>query len=156
MQYLRRGFLVLAVGGAALHPIGGQAPASHTIRGLVSSAQGSPVPGASVFLLESMDASQSDAEGRFAIRTAAQGMVTIVARHIGFAPANLVVPADTTGQLALVLRPQAAVLVPITVQAGAYKAGNERGSTLTALEVVSTPGATADVARAMQIGRAHV
>ena len=42
------------------------------------------------------------------------------------------------------------MLVPITVQAGAYKAGNERGATLTALEVVSTPGATADVARAMQ------
>ena len=42
------------------------------------------------------------------------------------------------------------MLTPITVQAGAYTAGNEHGSTLTALEVVSTPGATADIARAMQ------
>jgi hypothetical protein len=36
------------------------------------------------------------------------------------------------------------------VQAGACTAGNERGMTLTSLEVVTTPCATVDVARAMQ------
>jgi vitamin B12 transporter len=133
-----------------LHPIAGQTPVTHVLRGVVSSLQGAPVAGASVFVLESMDATPSGADGRFTLRTTAQGRVTVVARHIGFAPSNVVAPVDTAGDISLVLRPQAAVLVPITVQAGAYKAGNERGSTLTALEVVSTPGATADVARAMQ------
>src|SRR5262252_5055586 len=133
-----------------LHPIAGQTPVTHVLRGVVSSLQGAPVAGASVFLLESMDAVPSGADGRFTLRTIAQGRVTVVARHIGFAPSNLVVPADTTAEISLVLRPQAATLAPITVQAGAYTAGNERGSTLTALEVVSTPGATADIARAMQ------
>src|SRR5262249_44958090 len=108
------------------------------------------VAGANVFLLESLDGALSDADGRFTLRTTAQGRVTIVARHVGFAPFNVEVPVDTTGSLALELRTHAAVLVPIRVQAGAYTAGNERGSTLSALEVVTTPGATADVARAMQ------
>jgi hypothetical protein len=108
------------------------------------------VSGASVFLLESLDGATSDSAGRFALRFTAQGSVTVVARHIGFAPASIVVPVDTARDIAITLLPQAATLVPITVQAGAYKAGNERGATLTSIDVVSTPGATADVARAMQ------
>src|SRR5262249_61358670 len=109
-----------------LHPIAGQTPVTHVLRGVVSSLQGAPVSGASVFLLESMDAAPSGADGRFALRTTAQGRVTVVARHIGFAPSNLVVPADTTAEISLVLRPQAAVLVPVTVQAGAYTACHVR------------------------------
>jgi hypothetical protein len=97
-----------------------------------------------------MDGAATDSAGRFTIRTRATGSVTIVVRHIGYAPANVVVPVDTSGAVSLALSPQTAVLVPITVQAGAYTAGNERGATLTALEVVTTPGATADIARAIQ------
>ncbi|HEY9228922.1 MAG TPA: carboxypeptidase regulatory-like domain-containing protein, partial [Gemmatimonadaceae bacterium] len=128
-----------------------QTPAdARTLRGLVKTTSGAPVAGANVFLLESLDATLSDAEGRFVIRTTAKGMVTLVARRIGFAPTTTIVPVDTTGVVAMTMAPQSAVLEPIKVQAGAYTAGNERGSTLTALEVVTTPGATADVARAMQ------
>ncbi|MEP6493985.1 MAG: TonB-dependent receptor [bacterium] len=126
------------------------ATASHLLKGTLTAASGAPVSGANVFLLESLDAALSDSAGHFSFRTTATGSVTIVARHIGFAPASVLVSVDTTGDVAITLVPQAAALVPITVQAGAYKAGNERGATLTAIEVVSTPGATADVARAMQ------
>src|SRR5581483_4745821 len=105
---------------------------------------------ASVFLLESLETAQADSAGAFSLRTTAVGRVTLVVRHIGFAPATLEIPVDTSASLTILLKAQAAVLVPITVQAGAYKAGNERGSTLTALEVVTTPGATADIARAIQ------
>jgi hypothetical protein len=121
-----------------------------TLRGVVSTVSGTPIPGASVFLLESLETAQSDSTGRFTMRTTAAGSITLVARRIGFAPATIVVPVDTAGVLTLTLVSQAPVLAPIRVQAGAYTAGNERGSTLSALEVVSTPGATADVARAMQ------
>ena len=140
----------LVLSAAALHPILGQTPISHVLRGAVSSFQGAPLAGANVFLLESLDAVLSDGQGHFTIRTTAQGRVTLVARHVGFAPATVVVPVDTAEHVVFMLRPQAAALAPITVQAGAYTAGNERGSTLTALEVVNTPGATADIARAMQ------
>lgn len=140
---------LLAIAGPAV--AGAQAGAPpHVIRGVVQSATGVPVAAATVFLLESLDGASSDATGHFALRTTVQGSVTIVARHIGFAPTSAIVPVDTAGAVTLTLATQAATLAPISVQAGAYKAGNERGATLTALQVVSTPGATADVARAMQ------
>ena len=151
--------VVLAVGG--LSPTASaaqQSPASpkpnavpqpHVVRGTVTAA-GGPVRGADVFLLESLDGATTDSAGHFSIRTTAAGSVTIVVRRIGYAPANLIVPADTTGDVTFALSRQTATLAPITVQAGAYTAGNERGATLTALEVVTTPGATADIARAIQ------
>jgi hypothetical protein len=143
--------LILAIG--ALSPafaIAQQLPsASHVLRGTVTAA-GAAVRGADVFLLESLDGATTDTAGHFSIRTKAAGSVTIVVRRIGFSPANLVVPVDTAAAVTLALFPETAVLTPITVQAGAYTAGNERGATLTALEVVTTPGATADIARAIQ------
>ena len=143
--------LILAVG--ALSPtftIAQQPPsAAYVLRGTVTAA-GAPVRGADVFLLESLDGATTDTSGHFSIRTKAAGSVTIVVRRIGFAPATLVVPVDTADAVTLALFPETAVLTPITVQAGAYTAGNERGATLTALEVVTTPGATADIARAIQ------
>ena len=44
----------------------------------------------------------------------------------------------------------AGALAPVTVQAGRWSAGDEPGATLTTLEVVSTPGAAANVNRAIQ------
>ena len=146
---MRKHSLVLIAGAMYGAVAAAQAPA-HTLRGVVKSLNGTPVAGAEAFLLESMDAATSDNAGGFGIRTGASGNVTLVVRHIGFAPATTVVPVDTTEVIEVTLHSQAAVLVPITVQAGAYTAGNERGVTLSALEVVTTPGATADVARAMQ------
>jgi vitamin B12 transporter len=151
MQMLPRTVLA-AIAAVAASRAPAQTPAAdaNTLRGRLSTVSGAPVPGANIFLLESLDVTQSDSSGRFTIRTSAKGSITIVARRIGYAPSTVVVPVDTNDVIAMVLLTQTAVLTPIRVQAGAYTAGNERGSTLTALEVVSTPGATADVARAMQ------
>src|SRR5262245_37739541 len=85
------------------HSIGGQTP-PHVLRGQVATAQGAPLVGANVFLLESLAATVSDADGRFALETTANGRVTVVARHVGYAPANVVVPVDTTGGITLTLR----------------------------------------------------
>jgi hypothetical protein len=144
---------LIAVIAATAPDVNAQAatsPPSHTLRGRVTAAGGVPVPGANVFLLESLDGALSDSAGRFTLTTSAVGRVTVVARRIGFAPMSIVVPVDTADEVRIALTKQAAALAPITVQAGAYTAGNERGTTLTALEVVTTPGAIADVARAIQ------
>jgi vitamin B12 transporter len=148
MRQLARYTAALIVALASLAPA--QSPPAHLLRGTVTSQNGAPVGGAEAFLLESLESSTSDSAGRFTLVTRAQGSVTLVVRRIGYAPATLIVAADTTAELTVTLHRQAAVLVPMTVQAGAYRAGNEHGMTLTSLEVVTTPGATADVARAMQ------
>ena len=127
----------------------GQQP-THVIRGSVATANGMPVSGANVFLLETLDAAVTDDSGRFVLRISALGRVTVVVRHIGFAPLAIEAPVDTSAALTFALVAQAAKLAPITVQAGAYTAGDRHGMTLTSLEVVTTPGATADIARAIQ------
>src|SRR5215468_6601525 len=76
-------------------------PEARTLRGVLKTTSSAPVPGADIFLLESLDATRTDAEGRFVIRTMAKGTVTLVARKIGFAPANAIVPVDTTGDIAI-------------------------------------------------------
>src|SRR4051812_12542190 len=107
--------LLLATSVAAGR-VRGQAtpPMPHTVRGTTMTASGAPIGGANVFLREALDAALSDSDGKFSRRTTATGRVTVGARRIGFAPASVEVPVDTSGVVHLTLQPQAAILVPIT------------------------------------------
>ena len=120
------------------------------VRGTVRSTDGSPVIGADVFLLESLDGATSDSAGRFTIRTTQRGTATLVARRIGYAPTQRSVDLTSGDSVRISLARQAPVLTPITVVAGGFTAGSERGAVLNAIQVASTPGATADIARAIQ------
>src|ERR1043166_1107716 len=105
-------FTLFAVMAMASSVAVAQSPTPHVLRGTTTAVSGAPIPGANVFLLESLDGAVTDSAGRFVIRTTAQGSVTIVARRIGFAPATIVVPVDTSGTLALTLSRQAVALAP--------------------------------------------
>ena len=121
-----------------------------TLRGVVRSAvSGGPVVGANVFVLETLDGVLADSMGAFAIQTSASLPLTLHVKSIGFVPFEKVV-TDSTG-IVVTLERAPPMLAPITVQAGAYTAGEERGATLTPLEVVTTPGTAADVNRAIQL-----
>ncbi len=120
------------------------------VRGVVRDVAGAKVAGADVFLIETLEGATSDSAGRFAISTALRGPATIVARRIGFAPARLPINTADAVSIELSLARQAPLLAPITVTAGSYTAGSERGASLTAIQVASTPGVTADIARAIQ------
>src|SRR5437868_15494313 len=102
MRVVQRIVPIAAILAVASTP-GAQTPATHLLRGTVAVRTGAPIAGANVFLLEALDATLTDGEGRFALRTAAQDQVTIVVRHIGFAPATLTVPVDTVDALAFTL-----------------------------------------------------
>ncbi len=119
-----------------------------TIRGIVRSVAG-PVPGANVFVLETLDGVLADSAGAFTIQASAPLPLTLHVKRIGFAPFQRVL--TDSAPVTVVLERAAPMLAPITVQAGAYTAGEERGATLTALEVVTTPGTAADVNRAIQL-----
>jgi vitamin B12 transporter len=120
------------------------------VRGTVHAIEGTPIAAADVFLLETLEGATTDSAGRFSIRTTQHDSATIVARRIGFAPVQLRVLVAAPDPVAIALQRQAPVLAPITVTAGAYVAGSERGASLNAIQVASTPGATADIARAIQ------
>ncbi len=126
--------------------------AQTAIKGVVVSADERPIVGANVFVLETLDGVLSDSSGRFTIRLTSGFPATLMVRRLGFQQAQRVLAAaDTALSLRMVLERGATNLVPITVQAGAITAGNERGATLTALEVVTTPGTAADINRTIQL-----
>src|SRR5918992_1618392 len=120
------------------------------LRGRVIAEAGTPIGGANVFLLETLDGALTRADGHFAIRTAHRGTATVVVRRLGFRPRQLDVTVPASEPVVVPLQRQPVTLAPVTVQAGRYTAGEERGATLTTLEVVTTPGAAADVNRAIQ------
>jgi len=153
MQQLVRSHSLVAAASFAVLLSAGSSPLAAqsvrtTIRGIVRSAAG-PVPGANVFVLETLDGVLTDTSGAFTIQASAPLPLTLHVKRIGFAPFQRVLP--DTAPVTVLLERAVPVLAPITVQAGAYTAGDERGATLTALEVVTTPGTSADINRAIQL-----
>ncbi len=119
------------------------------VRGTVRAANGTPIEGANVFLLETLEGALTGADGRFLVRTGHTGIATLVVRRIGFRPAQLDISIPSA-PLTIALATEAATLSTVQVQAGRWTAGDERGATLSTLEVVTTPGAAANVNRAIQ------
>jgi vitamin B12 transporter len=129
---------------------GAQSDSLALLRGTVRANDGAAVEAANVFLLETLEGALTGADGRFAVRTAGRGLLTLVVRRIGFRSAQLPVMLPATAPIEITLVREATTLAAVTVQAGRYTAGDERGATLTSLEVVTTPGAAANVNRALQ------
>src|ERR1700680_3738081 len=111
------------------------------IRGTVHSKDGTPIAGADVFLIESLEGSTTDSAGHFTIRTTQRGIVTFIARRIGFTPTQRAVDLTKSGTIDISLVRQSPLLAPITVTAGSYTAGDERGAFLYARQGVSSRGA---------------
>jgi hypothetical protein len=120
-----------------------------TLRGTVASPS-APVPGANVFLLETLDGGISDSAGHWTFRTAHVGRATLVIKAADFTEVRRALELPHGEPIAVTLRKDTHKLNPTTVVASRYAASDERGSTLTTLDVVSTPGTNADVIRAIQ------
>jgi len=121
------------------------------MRGTVTRADGRPIPLATVYILETLDESRTDSLGRYAVSSSTRGVVTVVARGVGFLPQafDITVPVDTA--VNFVLTAQAPLLGIVTVlAAGEYTLGSGQTSALTPLDIAQTPGAAANVARAIQ------
>lgn len=130
--------------------VAGHAQSTHRMRGTVRSGDGVPVAGANVFVLETLEGALTDSAGRFGFTVSVPFPFTLLAKRIGFEETRREVAADS-GDVAIILQRAATALAPITVRAGAWTAGEERGAPLTPLEVVTTPGTSADVNRAIQL-----
>jgi len=125
-------------------------PTRHLVLGSVATRDGSPVAGANVFLLETLDGGLTDAAGGFGFRTTFRGAATLVVRRIGYREHRQSVQLPASEPLRVVTEAQAVRLPPITVAAGKVLATDEPDVSLTTLTVATTPGAAADVYRAIQ------
>jgi vitamin B12 transporter len=130
-----------------------QAPTS-ILRGNVqvpASRPAAEAAGVAVSVLETGEATTTDSIGRFILRTTHRGLATIVARRVAYVPATIDVTLPTDSIVTLVLEPQPPALTTMTVMAaGEFTLGSGRTATLTPLQVAMTPGAAANVSRALQ------
>ncbi len=128
--------------------VGAQTPA--IIRGSVRDGAGSPIPGANVFIVGTLDGALTDSAGGFVVSTPRQPRYHVAARHPGYRDFDLVIADSALRPLAIVLRAGAQSVTPVVVQASRYVAADEPGAVLTPLDVVTIPGTAADVNRAIQ------
>jgi hypothetical protein len=120
------------------------------VRGVVQAQGARPLDAANVFIIESLEGAVTREDGRFAITTSAAGSLTLIVRRLGFADHRRTIAEGDTASLVITLDAASVSLAPVSVQAGQYTASEERGATLTPLEVVTTPGTAGDVNRAIQ------
>jgi hypothetical protein len=112
------------IAGVTPAVVAARTPASHRLNGSTTTMAGRLISGTGVLLLESLDAAKTDGTGKFELRTAARGPVTLIARHIGYAPATVNVPVDVRSVIPM-LRARPAKPQPITVESGADTPGSK-------------------------------
>jgi len=88
-----------------------------TLRGRVESADGAPLEGVEVTIVELDRRTISDAGGAFFLADLAPGRYSVLARAAGFAPAFLVVSLPRPAELTIRLSREAFALPPLTVTA---------------------------------------
>ena len=126
--------------------------ADAVVAGVVVGGDGAPAPYAVVVLVSGPGGAVTGDDGAFAFRTTATGEQTVEARMLGFETARTrltLVPGDTA-RVRLVLREPRETLGEAIVTADAFVAGPGEVRGLSALDVVTTPGAAADLFRAIQ------
>ncbi len=126
------------------------ATAQSKIEGRVVDQQGEPVPGANVYLEGTYDGTSSDLYGQFQFITSETGDHTLVVTFVGFEryDGQMQLPGDH--QVVVELVEQINQLEAVVVSAGSFSAGEENSrEVLKPLDIVTTAGATADIAGAL-------
>ncbi len=133
-----------------LAPVALAAQESSTVTGRVLDFAGRPLASADAFLLETLEGGLTDLAGAFTFTTGSTGPATLVVQLAGHLEVRRAVDLPLDGPVTIVMQLAPVSLEPITVEAGAFRLGNLPDVTLSNLEVVSTPGAAADLFRAIQ------
>ncbi|MGH1364067.1 MAG: TonB-dependent receptor [Calditrichia bacterium] len=123
-----------------------------TVFGTVSDIKGIPLQGANIYIDGTLDGAVSDANGRFSFKTTAKDSQLLVCSYLGYAISKIALhlQSNSSTQLAVQLISQELRGETVTVTASNFSSGSEKGVTLTPLEVLTIPGAAADIFRAIQ------
>lgn len=118
-----------------------------TIKGVVVNEQNKPLPFANIFLKGRMEGSVSDSLGNFSFKTKASGKATLICSYIGYRPfeTELDLKNGSTIDVKIKLKQTEIKGKSVIVTASAFMASDKEGVTLTAMDVVRTPGAAADL-----------
>ncbi len=146
----------VAFGLSMAGPLGAQVATE--VRGEVRTSAGIGVAHANVFVLETLEGVLSDEAGRFRLQTNRRGPATLVVLAEGFREERLTLVLPVVEPVRIVLQESPILLPGLRATAGAFVAADAPDVSLTPLQVVTTPGAQADIYRAIQTfpGLQHV
>ncbi len=122
-----------------------------TISGVVTDANGNPLPGANIYIQDSYDGASSDMNGAYHFQTAMQGTQTLVISAVGFHTfqkeiycSEIEISEDVK------LKETISKLTAVTITAGAMEASDEKRSVVVKpLDIVTTSGALGDIVGAL-------
>jgi len=124
-----------------------------SISGRVTDEFNEPVIGANIMIKDTYQGTTTDLDGSFILLATFSGEKRIVITYLGYEPIEKLIEPTTDGQHnigTIKLKPSATQLEGVTITAGAFEASDEkRGTILNPLDIVTTAGATADVAAAL-------
>ena len=122
------------------------------VSGKINDTKGKPVYGVSITLKDTYDGATSDSSGNFSFATAEKGKHTVEASIIGYRPYEQEIIIEKTSiVLNVTLKELVTELKAVVISAGSFVAGDKnKGAVLTALDIVTTPSANADVTSAFK------
>ncbi len=121
------------------------------INGKVVDKHQEGIPGANVYLQGSYDGTAADASGYFEFNTDMENEQTLTVSCLGYETFRMVIkPGTITQPLSIILKEKVSEIDEVVITAGAFSAGDKsRAAVLKPLDIVSTAGATADIAGVM-------
>ena len=127
------------------------AKAQTTISGIIINDFGETVIGANVLIQDSYDGTSTDLEGKYSFTTTETGTKNLVVTYLGFKDHITEIELNgATLNLDIKLKPSAGLLKEVIITAGAFEASDEKkGVVLSSLDIVTTAGASADIAGAL-------
>lgn len=126
--------------------------AQNVIKGTIVNSQGEPLHLAHVMIKDAAIGDVSDENGRFHFKTDTTGNITIFSSLVGYQTIKKQIKLHQNDQVELQFQMyiESTSLGEATVTRTAFTTGDERGVTLSPTEVVTTPGAAADIFRTLK------
>ena len=117
------------------------------ISGIVTDQNEVPLVYANVYIDGRLEGATSNSDGYFEFNVTASGNFTLICNYIGYREFRKKITLEQGHNFVqkIVLREIPIEGSRVTVTASAFTSGNNEGVTLTPLEIVSTPGAAADI-----------
>ncbi len=146
-------FVIVSATSFGLNTAQAQTEGDQTVvRGKVSNQDGDPLHLAHVMIEESSMGDVTDSQGMFQFQADTSGSVVITASMVGYKTVgkSVTLKPGQSVEIAFQMSIKSSSLGEATVTAGAFTTGNTEGVTLSPTEVVTTPGAAADIFRALK------
>jgi vitamin B12 transporter len=124
---------------------------SMIVKGRVTSKSGEPIVYVNVFFPDDLSGDVTDEKGKFEITTQLTGEHELAVTHIGYKKVcRHIQLIPGMADIMIEMEKQVIELQNVAVSASSFTMSEDEGVTLSAMDVVSTAGAAADIMRAIQ------